>query len=192
MIRLGRWQVSIEGLLALGLLVALSLGGIRLTAYRMGRDDGRLAQLEANAHKASKAGIVSRRAVDSVTRRMTTQVASVERRGARLDTILDSADVVIADTAARVTDLRAALISVTDEARVYRDSTRVLLASVTALVSAHETERAASDSLVAAQRAVIRALGRRECRILGVRCPTRKSVFIAGVITTIGVIAVVK
>jgi hypothetical protein len=209
MIRLGRWQVSIEGLLALGLLVALSLGGIRCSAYRQGGDDARLAVLEQNAHKASLAGIRSRavtdsvtKVADSVTREVTNRIASNRKVEARLletlaanDSLLrlppDSTDVLL---------LRLQLARTTEVARLFRDSTEVLLSTVLFSISAHDAERSAwlaereaATAHIAAQAAVIAALKDRECRVLWrIPCPSRTQTFVGGVVVGVLTLAVVR
>ena len=165
---------------------------MRCAAYRQGGDDARLAHLEANAHKVAKAGIVTRRTVDSVTRNVTNRIAANRKVGVRLSATLDTAEVVLANDSATVTELRASLTAVTAEARVYRDSTDVLFDAVGSLILAHDAERIAQDSLIAAKDAVIRALNRRECRVLGVRCPSRRTVFLGGVITGVLTLAVAR
>jgi hypothetical protein len=208
MIKLGRWQVSLEGLLALGLLVALSLGGIRCSAYRQGVAEAKLAQDYANAHKATLAGIRSRavtdsvtKVTDSVTRRMTTQVAANRKLAARLDATLAANDSILSLPPDSVGEgvLRDQLVRTTEVARLYRDSTEMLLGSVERLLasqseerSAWLAERAANDATIAAQRAVIRALERRECRVLGVRCPSRRTVFLGGAAATLLLVSVAR
>jgi hypothetical protein len=205
MIKLGRWQVSIEGLLALGLLVALSLGGIRCSAYRQGGDDAKLAQDYANAHKATLAGLRSRAVADSVTnivnlvtRRMTNRSTRLTAQGDSLRVTLDRADAVLDTTAGRGenTDL---FRQVTAEARRFIDSTTVLQHAIDTLtitqaaaLVAWDAERAANDATIAAQRAVIRALERRECRVLGVRCPSRRTVFLGGAAATLLLVSVAR
>jgi len=210
-IRLGRWQVSLEGLLALGLLVALSLGGIRCSAYRQGVAEAKLAQDYANAHKATLAGIRSRavtdsvtKVTDSVTRIMTNRIASNRKVEARLLETLAANDSLLADSSrsaieGRATELFVALQRTTEVARLYRDSTEMLLGSVERLLasqseerSAWLAERAANDATIAAQRAVIRALERRECRVLGVRCPSRRTVFLGGAAATLLLVSVAR
>lgn len=195
MIRLGRFQVSVEGLLALGLLVALTLGGVRCAAYRQGGDDARLAQLEANAHKVAKAGLVTRRTVDSVTRKMTNRIAANRKVEVRLSARLAANDSLLADSAfidnpdiEKLSIIRAALAQTTEVARVYRDSTNVLLASIPVLIAAHDAEREANTKLVAAKDSVISALTARECRVLGMRCPSRRTAFAAGVVLTLAAV----
>jgi molybdopterin converting factor small subunit len=208
MIKLGRFHVSLEGLLALGLLVALSLGGIRCSAYRQGVAEAKLAQDYANAHKATLAGIRSRavtdsvtKVTDSVTRRMTTQVAANRRLSARLDATLAANDSILSLPPDSVGEgvLRDQLVRTTEVARLYRDSTEMLLGSVERLLasqseerSAWLAERAANDATIAAQRAVIRALERRECRVLGVRCPSRRTVFLGGAAATLLLVSVAR
>jgi len=208
MIKLGRFHVSLEGLLALGLLVALSLGGIRCSAYRQGVAEAKLAQDYANAHKATLAGIRSRavtdsvtKVTDSVTRRMTTQVAANRKLAARLDATLAANDSILSLPPDSVGEgvLRDQLVRTTEVARLYRDSTEMLLGSVERLLasqseerSAWLAERAANDATIAAQRAVIRALERRECRVLGVRCPSRRTVFLGGAAATLLLVSVAR
>ena len=202
MIRLGRFQVSVEGLLALGLLVALSLGGVRCAAYRQGGDDARLTQLEANAYKASLAKVRARAVGDSALRIAKAEARTVTRRNARLTAqgdslraVLAQNEGIIADSFATVPDLRDALRESNALFRAYLDSTMVLQEAVSDLVEAQQVaewawmgERAASDSLVAAQRAVIDGLKARECRVLGLRCPSRRTAFASGVVLTLAAV----
>lgn len=202
--RLGRFQVSAEGLLALGLLVALSLGGVRCAAYRQGGDDARLATLEANAHKSSLAGIQARRATDSVIsagavirQRVISLSADNRRLSAQLGAVLDANDSILRlpPDSTDVLLLRLQFAKTTEVARLFRDSTDVLLGSVERLLASQSeerqawmAEREANTKLVAAKDSVIAALKARECRVLGMRCPSRRTAFAAGVALTLAAV----
>jgi hypothetical protein len=189
-IRLGRFRISLEGL-ALGVLtLALVLGAVRCSGTRNGRDAERLAVLEANAYKASLAGIRSRavtdsvtKVTDSVTREVTNRIAANRQVEARLletlaanDSLLrlppDSTDVLL---------LRLQLARTTEVARLFRDSTQTLISTVLFSISAHEAERQAwlaerakAAEAIALERQVSERLRKQaRCRILGASCPTR-------------------
>jgi hypothetical protein len=192
-IRLGRFRISLEGLGLAVLALALVLSVTRCKAVRDGRAAERLAALEANAYKASMAGIRSRavtdsviRTVDSVTRIMTNRIASNRKAEARLLETLAANDSLLADSSrsaieGRATELFVALQRTTEVARLFRDSTEVLLSTVLFSISAHEAERQAwlaeraeNAKLIAAERQVSTHLRKQaRCRMLGASCPTR-------------------
>jgi len=197
------------GIVILGLLA----GGVRCSAYRQGGNDARLAVLEANAYKASMAGIRSRavtdsviRTVDSVTRIMTNRIASNRKVEARLLETLAYNDSLL--SAYALTDgandttrtLMIALQRTTEVARLFRDSTEVLLSTVLFSISAHDAERSAwlaeresNTTLLAAKDNLISALQARECRVLWrIPCPTRKQSVVAGFVVGVLTLAVAR
>ena len=189
-VRVGRFRISLEGL-ALGVLtLALVLGGVRCAGVRDGRDAERLAQLERNAYKSSLANIAARRTTDSVMRatdlerkRVTTLVAANRKLSAQLGAVLDANDSLLRlpPDSTDVLLLRLQLAKTTEVARLFRDSTEVLLAAVLSSLSAQEAERQAwiaeraeNAKLIAAERQVSEHLRKQaRCRVLGASCPTR-------------------
>jgi hypothetical protein len=190
--------------LAFACATLLLLGVVRCAAEREGRSQAALAVLEANAHKASLAGIRSRAVTDSViavadnvTREMTNQVASNRKLAARLDATLAVNDSILSLPPDSVAEgvARSQLARTTEVARLYRDSTELLLGSVERLLASQSVERSAwlaeresNANALQAKDAVIRALERRECRVLGMRCPSRTTVATIAVIATAFVI----
>lgn len=171
------------------------------------RDAGHIARLEAIGYRAAMASLQRRhatdsalRTVDSVTRIMTNRIAANRRVEARLLETLAANDALLADTSriaidGRERELFVALQRTTEVARLFRDSTDVLLTSVTDLLSAHEAEREAwlaereqNTIQVAAQAHLITALrAANRCSFLRIPCPTRKQAavggFVVGVLT---------
>jgi hypothetical protein len=190
---MGRFRISLEGLGLAVLALALVLSVTRCNAVRDGRDAERLAALEANAYKASMAGIRSRavtdsvtKVTDSVTRIMTNRIASNRKVEARLLETLAANDSLLADSSrsaieGRATELFVALQRTTEVARLFRDSTETLITGVAILLSAHEAERQAwlaerakAAEAIALERQVSEHLRKQaRCRILGASCPTR-------------------
>lgn len=144
--------------------------------------------LAANAHKASLALLDQRRVTDSVTdqaqalatanRTLRSRVAAL---GGDLRGALDSADAVLRDSLASNVQLRLTLAEVVDKSRLYADSTDVLLAHLAVMDSAATreraawiAERAAADTLIAAERARADHWQRRAtCRVGPIPCPSR-------------------
>ena len=185
---------SLEGALILVCAVVVLLGVTRCNAVRDGRRAERVAHLEENAYKASLAGIAARRSTDSLARenvvaaqRLARQVANSRKIAGRLDSLLAQNDAILADTSrttddSRETELFVALQRTNEVARLFRDSTDVLLTGVEVLLSAHEAERqawlaerAANAAESIAKDALIAALRESEqaCRILFLPCPSR-------------------
>ena len=179
-----------EGLLALGLLVALSLGGVRCSAYRQGGDDARLAQLAENAHKASLASLGARRitdsvtkATDAVTRRVTSQVAANRQLSQRLSETLAANDSILSLAPDSVGEgvLRDQLAKTNQAVRLFQDSTKMLLNIVDVMMQTSVREREAwlaerehNAIQLAAERQVSEHLRKQaRCRVLGVPCLTR-------------------
>jgi len=187
-VKLGRFHVSLEGIGLAVLALALVLSVQRCAGMQEGKQAERLAQLERNAHKATLAGIRSRavtdsvtKVTDSVTRQVTSQVAANRRLAARLDATLATNDSLLGADGVDVPTLRSALARTTEVARLYRDSTDVLLGGIDRLLAAHEFERKAwllerdsSAQALAAERRVSEHLRKQaRCRVLGVPCLTR-------------------
>jgi hypothetical protein len=189
-VKLGRFRISLEGLglAVLGLALVLSVG--RCNAMRDGRDAERLAQLERNAYKSSLSAIHARavtdsvtKVTDSVTREMTNQVAANRRLSARLSATLAVNDSILSlppDSVGEGVALDQ-LARTSEVARLYRDSTEVILTAIADLVSAYEAERQAwlaereyNAKAIALERQVSEHLRKQaRCRVLGVPCPTR-------------------
>jgi hypothetical protein len=186
----GGFRISLKGL-ALGVLtLALLLGAVRCSGTQNGRADVHLASLQANAHKASLAGIRSRavtdsviRKVDSVTREVTNRIAANRKLAARLDATLAVNDSILSlpPDSTDVLLLRLQLARTTEVARLFRDSTQTLISTVLFSISAHEVERQAwlaerakAAEALALERQVSEHLRKQaRCKVLGASCPTR-------------------
>jgi type IV secretory pathway VirJ component len=196
--------------LAFACATLLLVGMVRCAAEREGRSQAALAVLEANAHKASLAGIRSRAVTDKMIKasdaeraRVNIVAANARKVTYSLRSALDSAEAVLVempDSAVYVHPyvqrLHASLSTVTERARTLSDSTEVILTAIADLLSAQDAERQAwlaeresNANALQAKDAVIRALERRECRVLGMRCPSRTTVATIAVIATAFVIA---
>jgi hypothetical protein len=211
LIAVGRFRISLEGLGLAVLGLALVLSVSRCNAVRDGRDAERLAAREANAYKASMAGIRSRavtdsviRTVDSVTRIMTNRIAANRKVEARLLETLAYNDSLL--SAYALTDgandttrtLMIALQRTTEVARLYRDSTEMLLNSVDVMVQASVrereawlAERAKAAEAIALERQVSEHLRKQaRCRVLGVPCPTRVQSAMVGAVGVLLLLAI--
>jgi len=139
----------------------------------------RIAALEAQVSEARHRADSLAHIVDSVTRNVTSQIASNRKVGRRLSERLAANDSILSayalmDGANDTTQaLMIAIQRTTEVARLYRDSTEVVLASVADLISAHEPERQGNLKLLAAKDSVISALTATECRMLFLPCPSR-------------------
>ncbi len=189
-VKLGRFRISLEGLGLAVLALALVLSVQRCAGIQEGKQAERLAQLERNAYKSSLASIAARRTTDSVMRatdlerkRVTTLVAANRKLSAQLGAVLDANDSLLRlpPDSTDVLLLRLQLAKTTEVARLFRDSTEVLLAAVLSSLSAQEAERQAwlaeraeNAKLIAAERQVSAHLRKQaRCRVLGVPCPSR-------------------
>jgi hypothetical protein len=121
------------------------------------------------------------------------QQLDLERK--RLTVVLDSATGVLADSAATVPELRLALSQTIESARSLNISVLIYQDSITVLLAAHQTERAAwlaeraaSDRVIAAQKAVIAGLESQQCKVLWVRCPSRTASAIGGAVLAVVVL----
>lgn len=183
---------SVEGALLLTLALFLVLGVQRCHAVRDERRAERIATLEAQAYHAARASLRARRTTDSLTalavardEALWKQVVTNRNLSARLSATLAANDSLLSDSLtlapAEFTDsLVSALVRTTEVARLYRDSTDVLLGSIDAHFAAvaverqswlaereaHAQELAAKDRLIATMRPPA-------CRILFAPCPTR-------------------
>ncbi len=189
-VRVGRWQVARPVVV----LVVMSV----LTYACWPRPFPAESAVERNAYTASLALIRQRRVTDSVVgqsqavlsanRNLRARVAAL---GGDLRDALDSADAVLADSAASLATMRLTLAEVIDKSRLFIDSTDVLLAHLAQLDTAITrerqawlAERAAATAKIAADSLVILDLRKRAtCRIVGpVPCPSRRAAFLAGAI----------
>jgi hypothetical protein len=133
---------------------------------------------------------------------MTNRIAANRKVQARLSATLAVNDSILSLPPDSVGEgvLRDQLAKTSEVARVFRDSTQVLLSTVLFSISAHEAERSAwlaereqNAHLLAAQAAVIAALKDRECRVLWrIPCPSRTQTFVGGVVVGVLTLAVVR
>lgn len=72
--------------------------------------------------------------------------------------------------------------------RAYLRADAVAHTATDAVLAQYGRTVAAADSTITAQRAHLAALQARECRVLGLPCPSRRAAFVGGVIVTLGVI----
>ena len=205
MIRLGRYQVSLEGLLILTACLVLAVNGWRYLGWRDAQREAAVAVAKAEAKHAIVSRDSAKSVTDSVTRKADSLASSVrilrqqldlERK--RLTVVLDSATGVLADSAATVPELRLALSQTIESARslnisvlIYQDSITVLLAAHQSERAARRAERAASDRVIAAQKAVIAGLERtvKDCLIVGfIPCPSRTASAIGGAVLAVVVL----
>jgi hypothetical protein len=189
-VKLGRFRISLEGLGLAVLALALVLSVTRCAGIQEGKQAERLAQLERNAYKSSLANIAARRTTDSLARenivaaqRLARQVANSRKIAAQLGAVLDANDSLLRlpPDSSDVLTLRLQLQRTTEVARLFMDSTEVLLAAVLSSLSAQEAERQAwlaerakAAEAIALERQVSEHLRKQaRCRILGASCPTR-------------------
>jgi hypothetical protein len=210
LISVGRFRISLEGLGLAVLALALVLSVQRCAGIQEGKQAERLAQLERNAHKATLAGLRQKARVDSVMRatdaerkRVVNLVAANRNLSARLDATLAANDALLSDSSriainGRERELFVALQHTTEVARLYRDSTDVLLGGIDRLLAAHETEReawlaerAAAALELSAERRVSEHLRKQaRCRVLGVPCVSRVNAYVGGILTGLLVVSV--
>ncbi len=154
--------------------------------------------VERNAYTASLALIRQRRVTDSVVGQSQAVLAAnrnlrarVAALGGDLRDALDSADAVRDSANYNITLYVERLEAVAAQARVYVDSTDVLLAHLAQLDTAITrerqawlAEREAATAKIRADSLVILDLRKRAtCRIVGpVPCPSRRAAFLAGAI----------
>jgi hypothetical protein len=206
-VRVGRFRISLEGLGLAVLALALVLSVTRCNAMRDGLDAERLAQLEGNAYKSSLANIAARRTTDSVLRatdverkRVVNLVAANRKLSAQLGAVLDANDSLLRlpPDSTDVLLLRLQLAKTTEVARLFRDSTDVLITQVVTMLSAHEAERQAwlaeramSDLTLSAERRISQHLRKQaRCRVLGVPCVKRSTAYLGGILTGLLLVSV--
>ncbi len=146
----------------------------RVTRYsRQTRDS--LAVLQAASAKAERKRLAMRDTGVAVLTRGDSVVADIRR------------DTVTADSTKLVRAL-AQYDSLAAAFRAYLRADSVAHTATDAVLAQYGRTVAAADSTITAQRAHIAALTARECRVLGMPCPSRRAAFAGGVIVTLGVI----
>lgn len=159
--------------------------------------DARVAAAEAKA-SAAVASYDSARATAIRSQYASKDAGQREHRGrtlleTRLTQVQDSlakATAVLRDSSATTLQLRDALAQAIHQADTLSFQASAYLATVDTLRTRYAEERRAmtvaldrADSALAHQDALIRALQKKaECRILGIRCPSRRAVLTAGVL----------
>jgi hypothetical protein len=193
---------SLEGWLVFLFVGVVILGVTTCNARRDGARSERIRQAEAVGYRAAKASLARRHITDSAVsasriaeRSLIASVSANRKVEARLSATLASNDSLLSAYAltAGANDtaytLYVALQRTTEVARLFRDSTEVVLRSVADLLSAHEAERQAwmaereaNTKLLAAKDSVISALRESEqgCRILFLPCPSRVQAVLIG------------
>lgn len=173
--------------------------------YVAGRCDGRavadLGWHERNVQKVTSHVRVQRKVLaaaiaskDSAGRVVTRASDNVDVAQDSTDRALDRAQDALDDANATNQTLRTRLGEVVAAVRFQQILTDSLQAAIVRDASAHLAERAVFISVIAAQDAVISAQAKHikalDCRVLGVRCPSRKQTFLAGL--AIGLVAVLR
>lgn len=144
------------------LLATALVAGVAYCAGGMGKVSESKAALEKakaqeQGYKVSRLAQKERAAkVDTITRRVITH-------GVRIDTVVNRADTVLADTTATVTELRHTLAMLRTEVVTYRVTVDSLVMSHLAYREATEAAFVAADSTIAAWQAAVEA-ERREGR----------------------------
>lgn len=172
--------------------------GILVVATRKAREQARAIQLAVQvADSLRQAANGSRTA--AIQAQYTAKAAGQrERQAARslqaqLDAVRDSLDalrLVAEDSAATADSLRQALVGAIHLGDTLTAQVTEYLSVIDTLRTRHAEERRAltvalekADTAMAHQDALIRALQKKaECRVAGLPCPSRASVFIAGIV----------
>ena len=164
--------------------------------------DAKIAAAEARV-SAAVASYDSARATAIRSQYASKDAGQREHRGrtlleTRLTQVQDSlakATAVLRDSSASTVQLRDALAQAIHQADTLSFQASAYLAAVDTLRTRYAEERRAmtvaldrADSALAHQDALIRSIQKQsECRILGLRCPSRAAVLTAGVITGLAV-----
>ena len=149
-----------------------------------GRDSSESSVHLDNAYRLARTVRPLREAVQVASSRTDNQRSAVGRvgegvevRAQLLDAQLDSARALLRDSTATMQQLRqqvAALVSTSEGFRiqviVYRDSVNAMIRAQLEERYAHQTLAAHQDSTIRAYQAATKAL---DCRVLGIRCPSR-------------------
>lgn len=166
-----------------------------LAVYAGGRCDGRtvteMGWHERNVQKVTAHVRVQRKALaaaiaakDVSSRRVTVRSAALDTAQSSTEDQLLIADAAIKDSAATLHTLRTRLSEVVAAVRVQQILTDSLQAAIVRDASAHLAERAANRAVIAAQSAVISAQAKHikalDCRVLGMRCPSRVQAALGG------------
>lgn len=166
---------------------ALALVGL-LAVYALGRCDGKAAAdmgwhernvatltTHVRAQRAELAEAIA--AKDTSTRRVARRSAAVDVAQDTLADVLQRAEAAIKDSAATLNTLRRELGRTASAARGLSLRADNLQAAISLDAEKHLAERAANRAVIAAQDAVIAAqrqqLKALDCRVLGMRCPSR-------------------
>jgi hypothetical protein len=178
---------------ALWLVVA---AGIYVVTTRQARDQARAIQLAVQAADSLRQSADSAR-VTAIQAQYTAKSAGQRERKAagaltaQLDVVRDSLDAlrqIEQDSAASLDSVRQALKGAIHLADTLSMQVAVYMAAVDTLRDKHAEERRAmtvalekADTALAHQDALIRALRKQtECRVLGMRCPSRGTIAVTG------------
>ncbi len=169
---------------------------------RAGRADADLDWQQANAARVVAAYQHTRDSVAaldaarlSAERKLAKVRTSAVRTLAATDSAVDAVRPNVSADTATVSTLRAnlavAVASYDSLAAAFRAYVRASDAALDAsraqiAATAHALQRA--DAALAAKDAVIAAMRQRECRVLGLPCPTRRTAFLAGAVATLAAV----
>jgi len=178
---------------ALWLAVA---AGIYVVTTRQARDQARAIQLAVQAADSLRQSADSARVTAIQAQYASKAAGQRERKAAgaltaQLDVVRDSLDAlqqIEQDSAASLDSVRQALKGAIHLADTLSMQVAVYLAAVDTLRDKHAEERRAmtvalekADTALAHQDALIRALRKQtECRVLGMRCPSRGTIAVTG------------
>jgi len=178
---------------ALWLVVA---AGIYVVTTRQARDQDRAIQLAVRAGDSLRQSADSARVTAIQAQYAAKSAGQRERKAAgaltaQLDVVRDSLDAlrqIEQDSAASLDSVRQALKGAIHLADTLSMQVAVYMAAVDTLRDKHAEERRAmtvalekADTALAHQDALIRALRKQtECRVLGMRCPSRGTIAVTG------------
>jgi len=178
---------------ALWLVVA---AGIYVVTTRQARDQARAIQLAVQAADSLRQSADSARVTAIQAQYAAKSAGQRERKAAgaltaQLDVVRDSLDAlrqIEQDSAASLDSVRQALKGAIHLADTLSMQVAVYMAAVDTLRDKHAEERRAmtvalekADTALAHQDALIRALRKQtECRVLGMRCPSRGTIAVTG------------
>jgi hypothetical protein len=170
-------------------LVAVCLAALILSIGRYGGLQSAEADWHAeNVAKVTAAYRVQRDSTAAASARVDTITRVVIRQGTRIDSVVNIADTVLATDTANTATLRATLVLLRTEVVTYRVTVDSLLVAHRAYMLHTDHALALADSTIAAQAAQIAAS---QCRILGMRCPSRTTVALWSSGLTAAAIAVI-
>ena len=178
---------------ALWLAVA---AGIYVVTTRQAREQARAIQLAVQVAEGFRQSADSARVTAIQAQYAAKSAGQQERKAAgalvsQLDAVRDSLDAlqqIEQDSAASLDSVRQALKGAIHLADTLSIQVSVYMAAVDTLRAKHAEERRAmtvalekADTAIAHQDALIRALQKQtECRVLGMRCPSRGTIAVAG------------